>query len=62
MNKIELSAKQIIYPALLFPTLLYTLTGMSTPVIGALIRYKIPGLLFLIIALNITYDFTKASK
>ena len=62
INKIELSAKQIIYPALLFPTLLYTLTGMSTPVIGALIRYKIPGLLFLIIALNITYDFTKASK
>ncbi len=62
MRKIELSAKQIIYPALLFPILLYTLTGMSTPVIGALIRYKIPGLLFLIIALNITYDFTKASK
>ena len=62
LKKIESSKKQILYPALLFIILLYTLTGMSTPVIGALIRYKIPGLLFLITILNITYDFTKVNK
>ncbi len=61
-KKVELAKKQIIFPALLFTILLYTLTGISTPIIGALIRYKIPGLLFLITALNIIYDYTKVYK
>lgn len=59
INKLSMDRKQIILCALFFAFLLYTLTGMSTPVVGALVRYKIPGSLFIIISLNIIYDFYK---
>jgi len=59
LKKISIKTKQIIFPCLLFTLYLYTLTGLSTPVVGALVRYKIPGLLFLIISLNIIYDASK---
>jgi hypothetical protein len=36
--------------------MLFILTGFSKPVIGALVRYKVPGLLFLIIVINLMYD------
>ena len=39
--------------------MLFILTGISTPVIGALVRYKVPGLLFLIIVINLMYDQLK---
>ena len=36
--------------------MLFILIGISTPVTGALVRYKVPGLLFLIIVINLMYD------
>ena len=54
--------KSIIYCSLFFCLLLFTLTGMSTPVIGALVRYKIPGFIFIIISLNIIYDHIQIQK
>ena len=54
--------KNIIYCSLFFCLLLFTLTGMSTPVIGALVRYKIPGFIFIIISLNIVYDNIQIQK
>ena len=38
-----------------FTLLLYTLIGITTPVIGALVRYKIPGTLFLILSIYILH-------
>ena len=38
-----------------FTFLLYTLIGITTPVVGALVRYKIPGILFLILSIYILH-------
>ena len=38
-----------------FTLLLYILIGITTPVIGALVRYKIPGTLFLILSIYILH-------
>ena len=55
-------AKNILLCSLLFTVLLFTLTGMSTPVTGALVRYKIPGTFFLISSLIIIYDIHEKQK
>ena len=55
-------AKNILLCSLLFTILLFTLTGMSAPVIGALVRYKIPGTFFLISSLTIIYDINEKQK
>ena len=44
------------YAVLVFVISLYCIIGMTTPVFGALIRYKIPGLIFILIGLTITID------
>ena len=54
--------KNILLCSLLFTILLFTLTGMSAPVIGALVRYKIPGTFFLISSLTIIYDINEKQK
>jgi hypothetical protein len=56
--KIEINqdVKNILWNSLFFIIMLFILTGVSTPVIGALVRYKVPGLLFLIIVINLMYD------
>lgn len=54
--------KNILLCSLLFTILLFTLTGMSAPVIGALVRYKIPGTFFLISSLAIIYDINEKQK
>ena len=60
--KLNSSNKKIIYCSLFFCLLLFTLTGMSTPVLGALVRYKIPGTIFILISLNIIYDNIQIQK
>lgn len=60
--KIDSKTRVVIYCSLLFAIFLFTITGMSTPVIGALVRYKIPGLLFIIISINIIYDQIQSSQ
>ena len=54
--KIKKDVKNALWNSLFFIIMLFTLTGVSTPVIGALVRYKVPGLLFLIIVINLMYD------
>jgi hypothetical protein len=54
--KIKQDVKNVLWNSLFFIIMLFVLTGISTPVIGALVRYKVPGLLFLIIVINLMYD------
>ena len=54
--KINQDVKNVLWNSLFFISMLFILTGVSTPVIGALVRYKVPGLLFLIIVINLVYD------
>ena len=54
--KINQDVKNVLWNSLFFITMLFILIGISTPVIGALVRYKVPGLLFLIIVINLMYD------
>jgi hypothetical protein len=54
--KINQDIKNVLWNSLFFIIMLFILTGVSTPVIGALVRYKVPGLLFLIIVINLMYD------
>ena len=54
--KINQDVKNALWNSLFFIVMLFILTGVSTPVIGALVRYKVPGLLFLIIVINLMYD------
>ena len=51
--------KTLVYCSIFFTIILFTLIGITTPVVGAMIRYKTPALLFLIIALISLYDNTK---
>jgi len=44
------------YAAIIFIVSLYCIVGMTTPVFGALIRYKIPGLIFVLIGLTISIE------
>lgn len=60
--KIPHDKSSLIISSLFFTFLLFTLLGMTTPVIGALVRYKLPATLFLIILSLIIYDHTKPLK
>ncbi|MEI6764794.1 MAG: hypothetical protein WCM76_04075 [Bacteroidota bacterium] len=48
--------KGILSFALIFALFTLALTGLITPVIGAIVRYKVPALPFLIIALFLIFD------
>ena len=56
---LTLEAKNMVWFSLVFTMLLFTIIGLTTPVSGALVRYKIPAMPFLGIAiltfLNIDY-------
>lgn len=60
--KLDFEMQNIIYSSLFFVTLLFFITGVSTPVIGALVRYKMPGLIFFIITINLLYDTSKKNS
>ena len=54
--KINQDVKNVLWNSLFFIIMLFIITGLSTPVVGALVRYKVPGLIFLIIVINLMYD------
>ena len=54
--KIKFGFKNALWNCLFFVTMLFIISGIGTPVLGALVRYKVPGLLFLIISINLIYD------
>ena len=43
----------LMYSTLVFVSFLYCIIGITTPVFGALIRYKVPALIFIIICLGL---------
>jgi hypothetical protein len=42
-----------------FTLILYTLSGVVTPIIGTLVRYKIPAMPFLVMACTLLWDNNK---
>ena len=60
-SKLQLNEemRNIILNAFFFVIILFTTTGICTPVIGALVRYKVPALIFIIIIINLLYDALK---
>jgi len=59
MNEVQ---KNIFYFNLIFVFCLFTLIGLTTPVFGAIMRYKIPGLILLLISLLLVLDIQKIKK
>jgi hypothetical protein len=57
-KKKEIPTELILF-CLSFVVILYTITGMTTPVLGALVRYKVPGIPFLLLAFLFLLDLEK---
>ena len=58
-KKMNLLQKNTFYFSLFFAVGLFILIGLTTPVFGAIMRYKIPGLILLLIALLLVLDVQK---
>ena len=56
------NAVVLIFSAISFIILLYTLIGLTTPVIGAMVRYKIPATLFLIFIIYILFTHNEKTQ
>ncbi len=59
LKKVTEKELSLIIFSLLFVIVLYTLVGITTPVLGAVVRYKVPALPFLMIALLLLADKAK---
>ncbi|TND02079.1 MAG: hypothetical protein FD123_4123 [Bacteroidetes bacterium] len=57
--RIRLPNLQLALCCLVFVFLLFAITGLTTPVIGALVRYRIPGIPLLLLALLLLSDREK---
>jgi len=57
--KLETVYLNALLNSVFFISLLFIITGISTPVIGALVRYKLPGTIFMIISICIMHGQTK---
>lgn len=57
--KLETVYLNTLLNSVFFISLLFVITGISTPVIGALVRYKLPGIIFMIISICIMHGQTK---
>ncbi len=58
-KKTSAQQKNILFFNALFVFSLFSLIGLTTPVFGAIIRYKIPGLILLLISLLLLVDLEK---
>lgn len=58
-KKIADNAKPLFWFGLTFSIMIYILIGLTTPVFGAIVRYKIPALLFIFVVLLIVIDVDK---
>ena len=57
--KLETVYLNALLNSVFFISLLFIITGISTPVIGALVRYRLPGTIFIIISICIMHGQTK---
>ncbi len=58
----KISHKSVFIFCLLFFTALYILTGLTTPVIGAMVRYKVPAMPFMMILLFMLLNSSKITE
>jgi hypothetical protein len=61
-KKMNKSQKNIFYFNLFFIFCLFSIIGLTTPIFGAIVRYKIPGILLLLIAMVLLLDLKKLKK
>jgi hypothetical protein len=54
--------KELVWLLLLYSLIIYTLIGLTTPVVGAFVRYKAPLLPLILTACFILLDFNKIKK
>jgi ABC-type polysaccharide/polyol phosphate export permease len=50
------------YPALFFVVTMFVMIGLVTPIIGAIVRYKVPALPFLALLLITHINFSKINN
>jgi hypothetical protein len=62
MSKFRINHSSLFWLCVFFSLGIFALTGLTTPVVGAIVRYKVPALPFLIIALAMLIDKEKLSK
>ena len=58
-KKMNSEQKSVFFLNIIFVFILFSLIGLTTPVFGAIIRYKIPGLILLMISLLMLVDIDK---
>ena len=61
-TRLHKNAVILLFSATSFIILLYTLIGLTTPVIGAMVRYKIPATLFLIFIIYILFTYNEKTQ
>ncbi len=58
-KKKKIPSHNLLFLSLFFVLFVFTLTGLTTPVTGAMVRYKIPALPFLFVIFSIIVDANK---
>lgn len=58
----NIPVRHLLYLCIIVVVLLFSLIGLTTPILGAAVRYKIPALPFLLIALLLILDKDKLLK
>ncbi|MDB4533309.1 hypothetical protein N9242_00435 [Vicingaceae bacterium] len=58
-KKMSISQKNVFYFCFIFTFTLFVLIGLTTPTFGAIVRYKIPGLLLISISMLLILDVEK---
>ena len=58
----DIFGKPIFYFSILFVVLMFSLIGLITPILGAMVRYKVPALPFLVFVFVSMYDREKLVK
>jgi hypothetical protein len=61
-RKLNKHIKRMVWSLLLFAFLVFVVVGWTTPVLGAIVRYKVPGVLAIGIVVLVLIDFHKVCK
>jgi hypothetical protein len=61
-RKLNKRIKRMVWTFLLFAALVFVVVGWTTPVVGAIVRYKVPGVLVLTIVFVLLVDYYKIKK
>ena len=61
-KKLNSPQNHFLWFGVLFTIILFSIIGLTTPVIGAIVRYKVPAMPFLFFILLLSVDFPKISK